>query len=304
MKWLIRGGFAWLLWRLFGPAIPPRYRGPQSHPFPLPGRTVFVGDREVFVREAGPEDAPVIVLLHGLGLDSMLAWYRIMPRLATTFRVVALDLHGAGKTDRGRDPFDISDMAEEVAGALDALGIGRATVVGYSMGGAVAQEIAHRHPGLVERLVLVATLAAHPSAWRAGRYTVGIVGRALERISRVEVSWVWYRYLLAVGAAGWPNARWLWESRMNRDPELQYGSMFGLLRFDSRGWLGRIETPTLVVVPGADQLVLPSWQRDMAGLLPDATVVEVPGARHELPMTHAEIVAGEIAGFVGGDRGE
>jgi len=290
-------GLGWLAWRLLGPEMPPRYTVPQRHPLLLPGRTVFVGDREVFVREAGPADAQVLVLLHGLGLDSMLAWYRLIPLLAERFRIVSIDLHGAGKTDKGRDPFEIADMADQVAGALGALGIDQATVAGYSMGGAVAQELAHRHPHLVERLVLIATLSYHPPAWRWGRTVIGLVGRALERVSRVEVSWVWYRYLLWVGAVDRIGERWLWETRMNRDPEVQYRSMFALLRFDSRRWLAGLNVPALVIIPQSDQLVLPAWQREMAALLRDSTVVEVAGARHELPMTHPDQVAEAVEEF-------
>lgn len=298
MKLLRAAGLGWLAWRLLGPETAPVYPPTQQHPSRLGGRTVFAGDREVFVRETGPEGAPVLVLLHGLGLDSALAWYRVMPLLADRFRVVAVDLPGAGKSDRGRDRIEIADMADQVAGALQALGIGSAAVAGYSMGGAVAQELAHRHPLKVERLVLVATLAAHPPAWRRARKVIGVLGRGLERISRVEVSWLWSRYLLWVGAVDRTNERWLWESRMNRDPETQYRSMFALLRFDSRAWLGRLDSPTLVVIPGSDQMVPPAWQREMAALLGDPEVIEVPEARHELPMTHADVLAEAIDRFL------
>ena len=272
VRFLRRVLFGWLAWRLLGPDSPPRYAALQRHPLLLPGRTVFAGDREVFVREAGPADGPVLVLLHGLGLDSMLAWYRVIPLLSDRLRVVVVDLHG------------------------------HASVAGYSMGGAVAQELARRHPHLVDRMMLVATLAYHPPVWRWSRVAVGVLGRALERVSRVEVSWVWYRYLLWVGAADASDERWLWESRMNRDPELQYRSMFALLHFDSRAWLGRVDIPVLVVIPGADQLVLPAWQREMASLLQHSKVVEIPGARHELPMTHADRLADTIREFTPNDQ--
>jgi len=288
-------GALWVVRRLFGPETPPRTRGIQQRPLRLPGRSVFVGDTEVFVREAGLPDGPVVVLLHGLGLDSALAWYRVIPLLEDRFRIVSIDLHGSGKTDRSRDGFEIADMADEAAGALHVLGIDRAAVVGYSMGGAVAQELAHRHPLLVERLVLVATLAFHPPSWRWTRVLVGVLGRALERISRIEVSWVWYRYLLSVGAVDDSSARWLWQTRMNRDPELLYRSLFALLRFDSRPWLDRLSIPSTVVIPLRDQLVMPAWQRKLAALV-GADVIEVEGARHELPMTHPDAVVSAISG--------
>ena len=295
MKLLKFLGVIWVVRRLFGPETPPRTKGVQERPLRLPGRSVFVGDTEVFVREAGPSDGPAVVLLHGLGLDSALAWYRVVPLLEDRFRVVSVDLHGSGKTDRSRGDFEIADMADEAAGAIGAVGIDRATVVGYSMGGVVAQELAHRHPLLVERLVLVATLAFHPRGRRWVRTVVGILGRALERISRVEVSWVWYRYLLSVGAVDDSGARWLWQTRMNRDPELLYRSLFAILRFDSRPWLNRLTVPSTVVIPLRDQLVMPAWQRTLATLI-GGDVIEVPEARHELPMTHPDAVVLAISG--------
>jgi pimeloyl-ACP methyl ester carboxylesterase len=288
-------GVLWLIRRLFGPEVPPQTQGTQWRPLRVPGRTVFVGDAEVFVRETGSLDGPAVVLLHGLGLDSTLAWYRVIPLLEDHFRVVSIDLHGAGKTDRSRYGFEIADMADEVAGALQMVGVDQATVVGYSMGGTVAQELAHRHPLLVERLVLVATLAVHPPSWRWARTLIGILGRGFERISRVEISWVWYRYLLAVGAVDRSGARWLWETRMNRDPELLYKSLFALLRFDSRPWVGRLGVPATVVISLRDPFVLPDWQKRLAALM-GAEVIEVDGARHELPMTHPEVVVSAING--------
>lgn len=298
MRWPARVGAAWLGWRLFGPDLPPAFPPGQEYPVRLPGRTVFVADREVFVREAGSANRPVLALLHGLGLDSMLSWHRLIPLLAERFRIVAIDLPGAGKSDGSRDRFDIADLADDVAGACAALGITRATIVGYSMGGAVAQEVARRHPGLTERLVLVSTLSHHPFWWRVARTLVAVGGRALERISRKEVSWAWYRYLLAVGAVERRHARWLWETRMSRDPEFQYRSMLTLLRFDSRPWLAKLDVPTLVLISGSDQLVPPSWQRALAATIPGAETVEVPGATHELPMTHADEVAEALFGWI------
>ena len=281
-----------------GTGLPPKFPPGQAHPLRLPGRTVFVADREVFVRETGPTDAPALVLIHGLGEDSMLTWHRLIPLLRDRFRIVALDLRGAGKSDGTRDPFDIADLADDVAGACAVLGIVSATVVGYSMGGAVAQEVARRHPGFTERLVVVSTLSYHPFWWRVARTVVAVGGRALERISRTEVSWAWYRYLLAVGAVEHRHARWLWETRMSRDPEFQYRSMLTLLRFDSRPWLAGLDVPTLVLVSGADQMVPPPWQRELAAAIPGAVLVEVSGATHEVPMTHATQVAEALVRWV------
>jgi pimeloyl-ACP methyl ester carboxylesterase len=72
-----------------------------------------------------------------------------------------------------------------------------------------------------------------------------------------------------------------------------------LLRFDSRPWIAKIETETLVVIPTSDELVPPAWQYELAASLPNATVVELPGVRHEAPWTHPDRVVEVISSFVG-----
>ncbi|MDH3397844.1 MAG: alpha/beta fold hydrolase, partial [Acidimicrobiia bacterium] len=113
------------LWRLFGPETGPRYPPKQEHPLRIPGRTVFVGDREFFLREAGPLDGPPLVLIHGLGNNSLENWYELIKRLQHRYRVVAVDMRNHGKSDKPRQRFEIGQMADEVAGMMDAAGIDR-----------------------------------------------------------------------------------------------------------------------------------------------------------------------------------
>ena len=105
----------------------------------------------------GPHrDAPTIVLLHALGCTAYLTWFGVLGELSRTHRVVALDLRWHGRGIRSQR-FRIADCADDVAGVLDHLGIDAAIVAGYSLGGAVAQEVWHRHPSRVSGLVLAST---------------------------------------------------------------------------------------------------------------------------------------------------
>jgi pimeloyl-ACP methyl ester carboxylesterase len=71
-----------------------------------------------------------------------------------------------------------------------------------------------------------------------------------------------------------------------------------MVRFDSRDWLGKLEAQTLVVIPLRDQLVPVSWQYELASMLKHPTVVELNGARHEVPWVHPERLVDEIEGFI------
>jgi 3-oxoadipate enol-lactonase len=285
------------LWRMFGPVIPPRWRVGQVHPWKVPARTVFAGDREMSVREVGPVEAPVIVLIHGLAGSSMAEWYKVAPLLADRFRVVMIDhrSHGLSVPERGR--FEIEDDADDVAVVIGALDLDPAGIAGYSMGGAIAMAVAYRHPHLVKKLALVGAMSHHPAAWKLGRSLGAVMTRGWERLTGTGTPDVRAGYLLAVGAVEPKHARWLWEETHRRDPDAGAAASLALFRFDGRPHLSRITAPTLVVIPTGDQLVPPDWQRELASLIRNSTIEELAGARHELPWTHAEQLAKLLGAF-------
>ena len=289
---------AWVAWRLFGPEIPPRFQGPQTRPSRTPSRGVVVGRHEFLVRETGPADAPPVVLLHGWVYGATATWHRVIPLLAERHRVIAVDLRNHGRSTRIRGRFDIEDLADDVAAVLDGLGVGTATIVGYSMGGMTAQAFARRHPARVDRLVLAATAANpidRPSSLVAAAF---FVGRGLARLDQISWPRAAWHYFMRRGIFPPEHGAWLWEELLDRDVTLYYEAAFAINRFDARPWVGRLAVPALVVIPTDDQLVPAVQQYETAALLPDARVVEIPGARHEAVLTHPERLADAIDGFV------
>lgn len=97
-----------------------------------------------------------VVLLHGY-LESMLVWEDFVPHLYKEVRVVTLDLPGHGISEVNGQVHTMEFLADTVAGALHALGIARATVVGHSMGGYVALALCERHAGMLDGLVLLSS---------------------------------------------------------------------------------------------------------------------------------------------------
>ena len=127
---------------------------PPGRLVPLPGRGT------TFVRElAGPPGAPTVILLHGWTVTADLNWFPSYGPLARRFRVLALDQRGHGRGLRSWRPFRLEDCADDVAALAQVTDTDRAIVIGYSMGGPVAQLVWRRHPELVEGLVLCATSA-------------------------------------------------------------------------------------------------------------------------------------------------
>lgn len=289
----------WVAWRLLGPELPRRFPPSQRRPIRIPGRTVFVGERELFVREAGPADAPVLVLVHGWSLDAAMTFYRIVPELSSRYRVVMPDMRNHGGSDWVRGRFSVADLADEVAGLLNAMQLARATVMGYSLGGMVAMELASRHPGLVERLVLAAT-AARPVPSRRVLARLGFwLGRAVARVSTREGARLTEEALLRLGALDPAHRRWLYESLLRRDAELFYEAGAAAVRFDSRSWIGSLRVPATIVIPTKDLLVPTVAQEELAQLMPNASVVRLEGAGHESIFTRSEDYVSILTGLLG-----
>ena len=107
--------------------------------------------------EQGESRGEPIILLHGYS-DSWFSFSRVLTPIARETRVYALDLRGHGRTDQPAAGYHMRDLAADVVAFMDAKGIARATVIGHSMGGFVAQQVAAAAPKRVSRLILVGTV--------------------------------------------------------------------------------------------------------------------------------------------------
>ncbi|MDA7430064.1 alpha/beta hydrolase [Primorskyibacter aestuariivivens] len=103
----------------------------------------------------GPESAPVVVLIHGLGLTRGATWDGIAPVLARRFRVLSYDLLGHGESARPEGPVNLTALSEQVIALMDALGIERSALVGFSLGGMINRRCALDHPGRVSALAIL-----------------------------------------------------------------------------------------------------------------------------------------------------
>ncbi len=133
-------------------ALRERHDGRELAPS-VPGRFIDVGGHRVHIVEQGT--GTPLLLIHGFGASTHDYEEFVLAPLARAHRAIAVDLFGFGWSERS-DAFDYSWplWADQLAGTLDALGIPRASVVGHSMGGAVAAVFAARHPERVDRLIL------------------------------------------------------------------------------------------------------------------------------------------------------
>lgn len=229
-----------------------------------PGRSVLVPGRgEFFVRDGGG-DGPPVLLVHGWMFPSDLNWLSSYAALgAAGYRVLAMDLRGHGRGLRSAEAFRLADCADDAAGVLEQLGVGPALVVGYSMGGPVAQLLAQRHPGRVAGFVLCATALD----WSDPRQK--LVWRAMGALRLLLGLFPRGAWSAGMRVAGAPSRESNWVaselSRGSARDIAEAGRELG--RFDSSGWCGDLVQPRAVVVMTQDRLVPPRKQRALAQAL-------------------------------------
>lgn len=263
--------------------------GRERPALPL-GRTLELPGRgTTFVREAsGPAGAPTVMLLHGWSASADLNWHPTFGPLSRHFRVVAMDHRGHGRGVRSDAPFRLVDCADDVAAVADRLGIERMIVVGYSMGGPIAQLLWARHPHLVDGLVLCSTGASFASTPRLRALFTVAGGLATTRASAPVGS-------LAASALGavsrWTSRRgdvaWGMDQVAMHDWQRLIEAGHEIGRYDARAWIGTITAPTAVLVTRHDEVVPPHHQRHLAESLPNVSVRSLDGGHH-LCVTHPE----------------
>ena len=110
---------------------------------------------EMLIVRAGPAQAPRLLLVHGLGQNGFTDWIPVLPQLARRYRITAVDLPGFGYSSAPVAKLSPTNLARVLAGLVEREAAGPVTVIGHSMGGAVALRLAAQHPGSVAKLVLV-----------------------------------------------------------------------------------------------------------------------------------------------------
>jgi 3-oxoadipate enol-lactonase len=260
------------------PPIPPR-------PLP-PARTVVVPGRgEFFLRDTGG-DQPPVMLLHGWMVTADLNWNGVYDELADAgYRVVAIDHRGHGRGLRALAPFRLDDCAADAAAVLRELGLAPATVVGYSMGGTIAQLMARDHRDVVGGVVLSAT-CQHFQDPQTRRYwrLMGAVGVTLGLAPRQF-------YAAGLRRSGIPinerTAWWLAELMRHESRDVaEAGRELG--RFDSRPWLSEMaRLPAAMALTAGDTAVSPRKQHELAHAI-GAQIFEAPIDHLEVTTRAAE----------------
>lgn len=247
------------------------------------------------VEGTGRPGVPV-VLVHGVGSTSD-AWSSIVALLGDDHPVIRYDLRGHGRSPKPTGPYTLDDFVADHIALMDDLDIDRAHVVGYSLGGLIAQALALSHPDRVDRLGILSAVAGRTEGER----------RAVrERLAAVEAEG-------PAGMAAQGPSRWYTRRFQERSPEavarhlerfaandpVAYAAAFRVLATsDLADELAKIEASTLVLTGSDDVGSPPRMSRLMAERIPDAQLVIVDGVKHGILEEQARRVAAELSGFL------
>lgn len=234
-------------------------------------------------------EGPFVVLVHGLA-TSLAFWYLgVVPPLARRFRVVAYDMRGHGLSEMPATGYTVSDLASDLRGLMDHLGVERAHIVGHSFGAAVALGLAAADPGRVWGLVLADAVVPRLGAGAAG-------GR--EQLS--------LRYLVELGdiAAGRRNGSGLPAGSHAGSSAERWSRLLATTSAPTElatrdltpSTLGRIRRPALIVV--GERSRVRGTSRRLQALLADSRYEVVPGAGHFHPLARPRDFASRTAAFL------
>jgi pimeloyl-ACP methyl ester carboxylesterase len=241
-----------------------------------------VGGLKLYYEWHGAGSATPLVLVMGLGGDST-AWGFQLAAFAPGRHCLVFDNRGAGRSDAPETPYSIPAMAGDLLGLLDALDVGRAHLLGVSMGGAIAQEAALRAPEAIASLQLHCTWAGPDPYFRAVVEHFKLLRQRLDREPFLRAVALWL--FTAAGYAERPEFVELVVQRGLEHPHPQ--PLHGYLRqadavlaHDTRARLGGLRCPTLVTVGVEDILTPPRLSRELASLVPRARLEVIPGGGH------------------------
>jgi pimeloyl-ACP methyl ester carboxylesterase len=239
----------------------------------LPGADIF------FAEKGGGEP---VVFLGGLSGDH-LYWAGQLRAFGKHFRCLALDNRDVGQSAYAAGPYTTADMAADVLGLLDHLALPPVHVVGASMGGMIAQELALAAPDRVKSLALVSTLGRADSWFRGTLTAFGLIRRQVADTAAFFEAilpwWVSHRFCEDAERVAWLT----WLLRQNPHPQRLDGflrQLDAVGRHDALGRLHGLRCPVLLLVGEDDCVAPPRFSAQLRREMPHAQLVLLPGVGH------------------------
>jgi pimeloyl-ACP methyl ester carboxylesterase len=274
--------------------------------------TAKVDSIELYYEEKGSGDP--LLLIMGLAADST-AWMFQVPDFAKRYRTVTFDNRGVGRSSKPPGPYTIHLMADDAAALLDALDVRRAHVLGVSMGGMIAQELAIRHPERVRGLILACTFP-EPDAdvERQREFGMQQFGGTVTASGEMQIDLtaldplMFFQHLLprvfnqSFIDTELPRLMQLFAGALQYGFSMEaiLGQVAAVMGHRATDRLHQIKAPTLVITGDADLLISPGNSDVLARSIPGAKLVKVPGGSHGFNLETPEVFNRHVLDFLAG----
>jgi 3-oxoadipate enol-lactonase len=245
--------------------------------------TVKVGDINIYYESHG--DGEALLLIMGYGAYSG-HWTPVIPNFSRQYRVIVFDNRGTGRSDKPNMPYTIKMMADDARGLLDAIGIESAHVLGESMGGMIAQELALNYPDRVKSLILGCTfcggtMVIQPTPEALEFLTSPEMAKlSVEERARMTVPWLWNQEFIDKN----PEAVEMYVAITSEYPTPIHGFVCqaqAVAAHNTYDRLSQIKAPTLVIVGDADRIIPAGNSAILASSIPNAELVILKNAGHD-----------------------
>lgn len=235
------------------------------------GMSIGVHDLNIFYRESG--QGHPLILLHG-ATDTHALWEQFIPEFSEKYRVITPDTRGHGRTINPSDQLSYRMFADDLAGFIQALELNKPLIFGYSDGGQAALDLGIRYPGLAGALVLGGVWFRFSKEYQNSIKAAGFTGAG-------EID---FRIFEQNAPADWRERMGLIHSDPRKDyPEILLRNLAELfwtpLNYSEHD-LGKISTPTLILMGENDENVPLDEARELAALIPGAELAVIPDATH------------------------
>jgi 3-oxoadipate enol-lactonase len=269
-----------------------------------------VGSIQLYYEEHG--SGYPLLLVMGLAADST-GWMFQLPDFAKRYRTIAFDNRGVGRSEKPAGPYSIHQMADDAVGLMKVLGVEQAHIVGISMGGMIAQEIALRNPERVRGLVLGCTYPEPDSSVEQQRvFAVNQFGGSVSAEGEVRIDvtainpMMFLQHLLPTVFnqsfidKELPKLIQLFGGAIQHGFSMEaiLGQVEAVMGHNATDRLHQIKAPTLVITGDADRLVPPGNSDILAREIPTAKLVKVPGGSHGFNFETPEIFNREVLSFL------
>ncbi len=221
----------------------------------------------------GNATGETLIFINSLGSDWRI-WDKVAQPFLATHRVLRYDKRGHGLSEAPPAPYTMRDHATDLLGLMDALGIAHATLIGISVGGMIAQELALWQPERIRALVLCDTGARIGSLQSWNDRIAAVTVHGVEVIADLVLARWFTPALAAATRAGWRNM-------LARTPAAGYAGTCAALRdCDQTEFVSKISQPTLVLCGDSDTSTSPELNRDLAERIPNAEFALIANAAH------------------------